>query len=267
MMRMIGNSIIKENDEYIDLIVNEYLPEFRQKHSNEYEIIYQLINLFRICEKQLEGLEVNRKNKFILASIMQLNKLYQSSVILFERGLKESANIIIRSILELSLKLISVIHDENFLDILLNDEAIEFKKLLNEIKENKFFDMIPKKIVDEYIKTCEENIDINIKEKPRVYKMASNNNLKKVYIFYRLQCDYTHQNTNIVAGIVKETDKVCYVDGNFQLEDFKFSVAYLISITIIAFPVIINEYLKNDNIKQQYDLFMENFEKSFKDLI
>ena len=74
-------------------------------------------------------------------------------------------------------------------------------------------------------------------------------------------------NTNIVAGIVKETDKVCYVDGNFQLEDFKFSVAYLISVTIIAFPVIINEYLKNDNIKQQYDLFMENFEKSFKDLI
>ena len=215
---MIGNNIDKpiDNDEFIDLIVNDCLFDFRKEHRDEYEIINRLINLFRNCEEQLEGLESNRENKFILASIIQLNKLYQSSVILLERGLKESANIIIRSILELSLKVISVIHNEKFLDILLNDEAIELKKLLNEIKENKFFDMIPQKTVDEYIKTCEENIDINIKEKPTVYKMAYNNNLKKVYTFYRLQCDYAHQNTNIVAGIVKETDKVCYVDGNFQ---------------------------------------------------
>ena len=48
-------------------------------------------------------------------------------------SIKESGNIIIRSILELSLKVISVIHNEKFLDILLNDESVELKKLLDEM--------------------------------------------------------------------------------------------------------------------------------------
>jgi len=256
-----------ETDEFIDFIVNECLIEFRNEREDEYQIIYELVNLFRKCEEEFIGLENTRENKFFLSSLTQLNKLYQSAVILFERGLKESGNIIIRSILELSLKVISVIHNEKFLDILLNDESVELKKLLDEIKRNKFFDIIPEEKLNEYIKVCEENIDANIKEKPKVYKMAYDNNLRKIYTFYRLQSDYTHQNTNIVARIVKDTDKICYVDGNFQLEDFKFSIAYLISITIIIFPVIINDHLKNDTLNHQYILFMEHFKKSFEDLL
>ena len=41
---------------------------------------------------------------YLLAAIMQLNSLYQSTIILLERGLKDPANVIIRTIIELAFK-------------------------------------------------------------------------------------------------------------------------------------------------------------------
>ena len=53
-----------ETDEFIDFIVNECLIEFRNEREDEYQIIYELVNLFRKCEEEFIGLENTRENKF-----------------------------------------------------------------------------------------------------------------------------------------------------------------------------------------------------------
>lgn len=61
----------KENDEFIDLTLNECIVGFRQEYENEYKIIEEFINVFRLCEKEIEKKGVNLQNRYLLAAIMQ----------------------------------------------------------------------------------------------------------------------------------------------------------------------------------------------------
>ena len=45
------------------------------------------------------------------------------------------------------------------------------------------------------------------------------------------------------------------------------SIAWLISITSIIFPVIIDEYIGNQELKIYFNKFLKNFEVNFSDLI
>lgn len=262
---MIENNNLSMNDEFIDLLVNECLVDFRKEHEGEYKIVYDLIMFFRKCEEQFKGLQATRENVFLLSSIVQLNKLFQSAVIVFERGLKESGDIIIRSIMELVLKVISVIRKENFLDVLLNDEEKEKKKVFSDIKENKYFDIISEEQVDKMIQKCNENIDGRF-QKSRVAQMAKDNDLDRLYILYRVKSAYTHQSSDVVAGIVKDTDGGLLIDGNFQLEEYKTSIALLISIVIPVLQVITDEFLRKDSLKEERKLLEKKIVHVFKDV-
>ncbi len=83
------------------------------------------------------------KDVYLLASIVQLNKLYQSAILLFERGLRESANIIIRTIIEVSFKNIEVMRNIEFINELWLEQQYQNKKCLENIKNKKLFDLIP----------------------------------------------------------------------------------------------------------------------------
>lgn len=257
----------KQNDEFIDLTVNDCIVGFRQEYQNEYKIIEEFINIFRMCEEEMEKIGPNLQNTYLLAAIMQLNKLYQSTIILFERGLKDPANVIIRTIIELVFKSIAVIRDEEFIDKLSLYQQYENKKCLEDIKNNKLFDMVPEKELEILIKKC--NKEINGAKKPdmNIYELAKQNKLSKEYILYRLQCDYTHHSNSVIEGIIKVKDNGYYIDGNFQLEDFKKSVAWVISITSSIFPILLNEYLKNRNLIGEYNKFLKKFEETFKDVL
>lgn len=258
----------KNNDEFIDLKVNDCIIDFRQQYNKEYEIIYELINIFRLFEDKLEKKGLSKQNLYVLASLMQLNKLYQSSIILLERGLKESAFGTIRTILDLTFKIIEVIRNEEFIDLLSQYQQHETRKCLKDIKNNNLFDMIPE---DEVIKLIEKyNQEINEEKQPKIraYDLAKKNGFERAYILYRLQCDYTHQSNSVIESTIKVTENGYYIDGNFQIEDFKMSVALLISITVIVFPILIDEYIKdNGDLNTRYNKFMKDFEEKFKDLL
>lgn len=257
----------KQHDEFIDLKVNECIIGFRQEHQSEYIVIEEFINMFRLCEEDIEKIGVNLQSTYLLAAITQLNKLYQSTIILLERGLRDPAYIVIRTILELIFKIIAVIRDEKFIDKLSLYQQYENKKCLEDIKNNKLFDMISEEDIYKLIERC--NNDINRAKKPiiNVYEIAKENKLSREYILYRLQSDYTHHSNSVIEGIIETKENICYVDGNFQLEDFKKSVGLLISIISSMFSVLINEYLKNNNLINKYNQLSKNFEEEFKDLL
>lgn len=80
-------------------------------------------------------MEKTRQDLYVLSSLTELNELFQSVVLLLERGLKDSAYIIIRSILELIFRIIEVIRNEKFIDTLsLKQQYDKYKKTPNIIK-------------------------------------------------------------------------------------------------------------------------------------
>lgn len=257
----------REHDEFIDIKVNNCIPGFRNEHNEEYDSIKGLIDIFRLCEDEIEKKGVTQQNLYVMASIMQLNKLYQSAVILLERGLKESAYVIIRTILDLTFRIIQVIKDDKYIDVFHIDQQYEIRKCLNEIKTNSFFDIVPKDKLEALMKKCNEEINGSENPKIKAYDLAVRNGFNKEYILYRLQCDYTHHSNSVIEGIIKVTEQGFFIDGNFQLDDFKESVAWLISITTIIFPTLLNEYIKNKTLKIKYNEFTKTFEKNFKDLL
>ncbi len=256
-------------DGYIDLEINKYIVGFREKHKIEYEVIKELYEIFRKTQDELSKLGAFQQNVYIIASITQLYKLYQSAIILLERGLKEAANVLIRTILDLSFKIIEVIRNEDSVDAFLLEQDFETLKMLRNVKENKLFDLISEKEVDKYVGICLERTNGKNKgvNSYSSYSLAQKNGLAQEYILYRMQCEYTHQSTSVIGSIIKQNDEGYYIDANLQLEDFKTSVAWLISITTIIFPILLNEYLKNKVLSEKYQEFLENFEKNFKDLL
>jgi len=254
-------------DGYIDLEINDYVRALRERYKNEYIVIKELYVLFIECEKKMGKKGAFQQNAYIMASITQLYKLYQSAVLLFERGLKESANVLIRTILDLSFKIIEVIRNENYVDDLLIQDDIQFLKTLNNIKKNKLFDLVPEKDVNKFIFECNKRINNKNVKVDTAYALAEKNDLAKVYILYRMECDYTHQSTNVVGNVIKNSDKGVCIDAGFQMADFKESIAWLISITTIVLPILIDEYIVDIELKNKYNEFMLNFVTHYKDLI
>lgn len=259
--------MVIQKDEFIDGIVNDCVKHFRKQYSKEYETIDELVKLFRMVEYELEKTGASRQDLYLLSALTQLNELFQSSVILLERGLKDSAYIIIRSILELIFKIIEVVRNESFIDDMSLKQEYENVKLLKDISKNKFFDMVPEEKLLKYIEKCEKNISGQKEPKFTVSKLAQKNGFNKEYILYRLQCDYTHQTNFVIESKIKVTDKGFIVNGNFKLDDFKMSIAWLISITSIIFSVIIDEYIGNQELKIYLNKFLKNFEMNFSDLM
>lgn len=127
--------------------------------------------------------------------------------------------------------------------------------------------MIPKDKVDAMIEIYNKKTNGNTKPRINACELAKENKLHKEYILYRLQCDYTHYSKNVIEGIIKPTESGYSIDGNFQLEDFKKSVAWVMSITSSIFPILLKEYLKNKELTAKYNKFTKEFEETFKDVL
>ena len=81
----------------------------RNQYKTEYEIADEIGKLLYYVAENccIKGTE--QRNVYVTASIIQIYKYYQSSIILLERGLNESAFSLVRSMIELSFKIIEVI--------------------------------------------------------------------------------------------------------------------------------------------------------------
>ena len=254
-------------DEYLDLKINDCIIGFRDRYRKEYDVIKEFNAFFRLLQIELGKKGQEKQNVCIMASLNQSHKLYQSAVLLFERGLVESANVLIRTILDLIFKITECIRNEEFVDKLLIDEKYELIKTLQDIKRNSMFDMLPLEKIEKYIEECNKEIKNHPRPNLKASILATKNGLEKAYILYRFQCDYTHQSASTIGRIIKQTEDGLYIDGDLQLEDFRQSIAWLMSITDIIFPIIIKEYLKSEELQKKHEELVVNIESTFKDLV
>lgn len=255
-------------DRYLDLRINKYIVGFRKKYKNEYNCIKRVNMFFQKIQMELTKNGVNQQNTFVMASLSQLQKSYESSILLFERGLREAGNALIRTILDLSFKIIEVIRNEDFVEDLLLEEQYESLALLNDIETNKIFDMVSEQQVNKYKNIVKTNINNREKPKTKTIYLANKNKMNREYILYRLQSDYVHQSTGVIGSIIKRTSKGdYYIDGDLQLKGFKTSIAWLLSITTISIRIVLEEYIKSEELIKEFNGIVKEFEVYFKELL
>ena len=260
---MKNNHRITLQDGFLDLKLNTIITAFRQEHNAEYAVVFKVKSFLDEAQDCFVGKKVSKQDMFLSASIVELNKLFQSAVVLFERGLPSSANIIVRSILELSFKIIELIKNENFLQEMIMDSNLKTLKTLNDIKNNKLYNVVPSDLVEELLEDCRrkktQSCNVNI----GASALADRNGLKKEYILYRTYCDYTHQSLSAINEIIDITSQGVTLDGDIKLTNFSESLALLISITMISFPYFAQHSLIDEKIKDQFVLLRENFGEVF----
>ena len=260
---MKDNHRIILQDGFLDLKLNAIIATFRQEHNAEYAVVFKVKSFLDEAQDCFVGKKVSKQDMFLSASIMELNKLFQSAVLLFEKGLPSSANIIVRSILELSFKIIELINNENFLQEMIMDSNLKTLKTLNDIKNHKLYSVAPSDLVEQLLEDCKrkktQSSNVNI----GASILADRNGLKKEYILYRTYCDYTHLSLSAINENIDITSQGVTLDGDIKLTDFSESLALLISITMISFPYIAQHSLIDEKMKSQFDLLQNEFVKAF----
>lgn len=250
-------------DMCLELKINEKIPNFRKKYTKEYDIVLQFNKLYYKIIELLSKKDVNQKNMYIISSIAQLHKLYQSCILLFERGLKDNAYILIRTIIELTFKIAEVLKNEDFIDQMLLDELHETKNILMDIKNNKLFDIVSENELNEYIELNRNEINNRKREKIYISKLAKDNNMVREYLVYRFHCDYTHQSTYAIGKIIKKIPTGYFLDINLQLNDFKYSVAWLLGNSFLVFDILFKKYIESESLKKEYEEIVQACTKVF----
>ncbi len=239
-------------DGYIDLRINNLVKDSRNKYQKEYEIISQINDFLSIIQKETEKKGTEKQNVYITVSLIEIQKLYCSAVLLFERGLPESANIIIRTLLELTFKIVEVIRNKEFVEDLLVNDFYEGRNILLEIEDHKLYNLIPKNLLEKLLTEYEHKINGKNRPKTKVNYLKEKNNMSDEYIIYRLQCDYSHFSMKILGEDISILDDIVLINGNFKLDKFKSSILWLISIVGISIRYILEEYLEDENIINDY---------------
>lgn len=254
------DNIIELTDGFFDLRINDFLPKFRNTHKKEYELIRETKSLFDKAKCKFIGQTVTEDELYLATEIVGLSKLFQSAVVLFERGLLESGNIIIRSCIELSLKIVELAKNKNFIDDMKKEQNFENKRTLDNITRKELYDLVPKEKVEELLSSFNLEED---KPKFSVFKLAEKNNLMQVYILFRLYCNESHQSISTLKEIQVFKDDGVSLNGNLRLDKFSEAIYMLISIVIIPFPALIDKYSTDYELKEQYESLIENLQNTF----
>lgn len=255
------------NDGFLDYEINKIVKKIRKQYQNEYKIINDFNKYIYILIEKLLYKGSSQQNLFVIASIVEMHKFYQSSIILLERGLPECANSLIRTMIDLLIKIIEVIRNKESVEKLLLNADYELLNILEYIDNHKIFTIIPH---PELVKIIEQkNKEIKNRKNPRIKTkdLAEKNNVMDVYMLFRLQSDYTHLSTNIIGRIIDFNGTRYDINEDLMLNNFKIDVSLSLSIVCKMIEFVINEYERNLELQENYKELSNKFELGFKDLI
>lgn len=251
------------NEGFLDFKINECLPKFREEHKEEYNVVIDLMRLFNSLKDKFVGKNASEQDIFLLSSIIELNKFFQSAVLLFERGIPSSSNIIIRTILELSLNIVETVKNKEHIQVIMLNEIKETRSTVNIAKEFKRLDLIPSEKKQEIQEAYDWLSDNKPAKKTSVKDLAQKNGFEVEYLLYRTYCGNTHISASALAKNFSESSSGITFDAGIQLGDFKYDLRRLISIAIIPIPSLLSEYFNDEDLNNQYNLICRNFESVF----
>ena len=249
--------------EFLDFKINEYLPGFREEHKEEYDIIFDFIKILNSIEVYFTGKADTQQAKYLLSYIVELDKLFQSTILMFERGLPRSANILIRSILEVSLNIVDIIKNEKHVQDKLSISANEILHSLNIIEKQKMFDVFSEEKILELKKIASSMAGKKIAQQYKPNKLSEKYGFFFEYLLYRKYCEDTHMSIDALIKNISDFQEKVIIEKDFDFKDFKNNVFVLTSCANVAIATLLNEYLKDNKLICAYDLTLSKMEKVF----
>ena len=258
--------MIKYENGFLDNGIQDKIIKVKTK----YGYIFDLMNNFNMLSYKImdnyAGIEANDKNLYILPAFVEINKLYQSSIIMLEYGLKSSFESLLRNIIELWIQMIYVFNNSNNVYRLEKSTYAETKKKLDFICENKLYEIIPEESANKIKTKLEKEIQgmemRGIKKAPNVKDMCDSLKLKKEYAYYCFESDYTHSDYSNVVGLNITTEKGVYINANGSYDLFENDSLRLLSVLEEIVLKMIEEYVPS--LKGEYDLLIKTAIGTFK---
>lgn len=125
-----------QTDEFIDLKIYDYIKDFRKDKTEIYELLYKSVSILRSCEEKIQIKGPSTNNVYLLSMLMQFNKFYQGTILMFEHGMKDIGDSLIRTCLELSIKIVELIRNKNFVEEYELNSYFEMKTTIKVLIEN-----------------------------------------------------------------------------------------------------------------------------------
>ena len=257
------NKAIISPNEFLNFKINECLPKFREEHKEEYAVIFDLMQLLKSIEDKFVGKYASQQSIFLFSAVIEINRLFQSAILLLERGLSTSAKIITRTILELSIKIVEMVKNKEFIQEVLFDEIGEARSTVRAAERYNRTDLIPPEKIQEIEETYSSLKKDKSYKKKRIEDLAKKNGLEIEYLLYKTYCSSTHISASTLGKNFKHLSAGIVFDAGVQLDNFKNDLCSLIGIVLISIPCLTNEYFNDDNLMKKYDLICDNFQKEF----
>lgn len=262
-----NNNSDKYNDliqGFLDFKINECLPKFREDHKEEYDVILDLIQLLESIEDKFVGKDVSQQSIFLFSAVIEINRLFQSATLLFERGLPTSAKIITRTILELSIKIVEMVKNDEYIQEILLDEIGEARSTVRAAERHNRIDLIPLEKIQEIEETYNLLNNGKSYKRKKIEDLAKKNGLEIEYLLYKSYCSSTHISASTLGSNFKHLSAGIVFDAGIQLDNFKNDLCSLIGIVLISIPCLTNEYFNDEELKNRYDGIGRRFENTFK---
>ena len=251
----------KSGSGFLSTEINDCIPIFRKRFASEYELIDQINEFYYDLQNCFVGQEATLEIVYYLTALTELHKLYQSVVLLLERGLESSANIVMRSAIELSLKLLEAIRNPDQIEAFIAHDEETHLKISQEFQKNSGIE------IEVPISNGKVSSEHKKYKRLTTRELAERNECSLLYTIYRLLCDDTHQSPYVLGQHIEKTENGVLVDAGFQLEKFRQALALLISIVINPIPKIFCIIPYVDDLGKQYKLIENSYMNIFRDLV
>lgn len=251
----------KSGSGFLSTEINDCIPMFRKRFAPEYELIDQINEFYYDLQNCFVGQEATLEIVYYLTALTELHKLYQSVILLLERGLDSSANIVMRSAIELSLKLLEAIRNPDQIDAFIAHDEETHLKISKEFRKNSGIEIEVPISNDKVSSEHKKYKHLTTRE------LAEQNDCGPLYTVYKLLCDDTHQSPYVLGQHIEKTETGVLVDAGFQLENFRESAALLISIAINPIPKLLCIIPSDDSLGKQYKMIENSYMNIFRDLV
>lgn len=251
----------KNGSGFLSTEINDCILIFRNRFASEYELINQINEFCYDLQDRFVGYEATREVVYYLTALTELHKLYQSVILLLERGLDSSANIVMRSAIELSLKFLEAMRNPDQIDAFIAHDVETHLKISKEFQKNSGIEIEASISNGTFSPEHKKYKHLTTRE------LAERNDCGPLYTIYRLLCDDTHQSPYVLGQHIEKTENGVLVDAGFQLENFRKSAALLISIVIKPIPKLLCIIPNDDRLEKQYKLIENSYMSIFRDLV
>lgn len=257
--------MVESKDGFLGENMKSLIEENKQKNKIEYITLYELNRFLYKIVYALDGIELTDENKYIAASFVNVHKLYQAAIILLEYGFDTRFESLLRSIIDLTVKMLFVLKDKKNYKRILLKEYKEQIKLLKDIDDIKMYTLVSKekleRLKSEFECIANELIQQGIKNCPDTKTLCGDIGIKELYVCYEYLCGYTHDGLGSVFQHTKNENGEFYIDIGPKWGDINNDSARLISLVSVIIPEIVEEY--KFDLMDEYKCLKEKINKVF----